>query len=91
MKFKKEMLQEIVYDDCMFAEMVEDNIIDNTRWSIIHKMVFRYKDRFYQVIYSEGATEQQEEIPFEHAAEEIECPEVEQKEVKVKKWVLLEK
>ena len=91
MKFKKEMLREIVYDDCMFAEMVEDIITGTTRWSIIHRMIFKYKGRFYQVIYSKGATEQQEEIPFEYAAEEIDCPEVEQKEVKVKKWVLLEK
>jgi len=90
MKFKKEMLQELVYDDCLLAEKIEDNITGTTRWSILHEMIFKYNDKFYIVQYSIGATEMQEERPFEYSADEIECPEVEQKEVKVKKWILLE-
>ena len=37
-------------------------------------------------MYSEGATELQDERPWEYQ-DEVECIEVELKEVKVKKWV----
>ena len=37
--------------------------------------------------YSVGATECQCESPWEYAADEIECTEVELKEVTIKKWV----
>lgn len=89
MKFKKEVLQAIVYDDCINADKVEDRITDTGRWSIFHTMVFKYKNKFYESGYSIGATEMQEERPFEFSADSIECPEVKQKEVMVKKWILL--
>ena len=89
MKFKKEILQAIVYDDCMFAKKIGDVITGTAHWSIIRKMVFKYKDKFYQSTYAIGAMEMQKERPYEYSADEIECPEVEQKEVMVKKWVLV--
>lgn len=36
MKFKKEVLQAIVYDDCINADKVDDTITGTTRWSILH-------------------------------------------------------
>lgn len=42
--------------------------------------------KFYQTTYSEGATEMQDERPWEYE-DEVECEEVELREVKVKKWM----
>jgi hypothetical protein len=90
MKFKREMLQDIVYDDCAVAERIEDDVIGNSRWSINHVIIFKYRDKFYKSYYSVGATETQCENPYEYENDEIECPEVEQKEVKVMEWVVKE-
>lgn len=65
---------------------VLNNITDTSRWSIHHEIVFAHDGKFYQTYYSEGATEQQDESPWEYD-NEVECHEVELKEVTVKKWV----
>ena len=54
-------------------------------------MVFEHEGKHYMVEYSEGATEMECEAPFEYDDDEIECEEVELKEVVVKKWVRLNK
>lgn len=64
-----------------------DEIIDTSRWSIHHRIIFNYQGRFYQTHYSVGATESQDESPWEYD-DEVECEEVELKEVTVKKWVV---
>ena len=76
MKFKKEFMQEVAYDEAEGVEIIENNIVDNSRWSVIHKIIFLFKDKFYQSSYSVGATEQQDESPYEYDDEEIECSEV---------------
>jgi len=78
MKFKKEILQELAYD-CEFddIEIVENELVDSSRWSLHYHLIFKYKDRFYSTTYSRGATECQEERPFEYGPDEIECCEVE--------------
>ncbi len=43
---------------------IEDNVIDNSRWSINHEIIFEYQGKFYQAYYSGGATEQQMEEPW---------------------------
>lgn len=63
-----------------------DEITDTSRWSIHHRIIFPYQGRFYETHYSEGATEMQDESPWEYD-DIVECTEVELKEVKVKKWV----
>jgi len=63
-----------------------DEIIGTTRWSVLHTIVFEYEGKFYQTEYSIGATEQQDEGPWEYE-DEVECVEVEEKEVTVTKWV----
>lgn len=69
---------------------LEDNIIDNSRWSIIHEIVFQDLDgKFYQTTYSVGATECQDERPWEYKSV-VECTEVAKKEVMVEQWVPLE-
>jgi len=75
MKFSKKFLQETVYGDTD-AEVVEDKIIDHRRWSLDYEMVFKHKGRYYRTYYSKGATEIQDESPFENEPDEIEVPEV---------------
>lgn len=71
------------------CKLIEDDIIDTTRWSIVHEIVFEDKGKFYMTTYSEGATEYQDERPWEYE-DEVKCTEVELKEVKVKKWIPVE-
>lgn len=64
---------------------ITNKIIDTSRWSIIHEIVFEDNNKFYQTTYSVGATECQDESPWEYD-DIIECDEVELREVKIKKW-----
>jgi hypothetical protein len=77
-KFKKDILQEIVAGDSTIGEVIEDKIDDHDRWSVHHSIVFKTPadGRFFQTGYRVGATEYQDESPFEYDPEEIECPEV---------------
>lgn len=69
---------------------IEDKVIDTSRWSTYHEIVFEDKDgKTYQTGYSCGATECQDESPWEYE-DEVECTEVELKEVMVKKWMPVE-
>lgn len=77
--------QELLDMDLPYAA-IQDNIIDNTIWSIYHEIVFEYDGQYYKTNYSVGATEYQDESPWEYD-DEIECIEVEEKEVLVKQWV----
>jgi hypothetical protein len=70
MKFDKEFLADFE------GETIRDEIIDNSRWSIIHERIFRHEGKLYQTRYSVGATEQQDEAPYEYDDDIIECPEV---------------
>ncbi len=66
-----------------------DEPIDTSRWSISHELVFKYEGKFYMTYYSVGATECQDESPWEFE-ESVDCFEVELKEVVVKKWVTID-
>jgi hypothetical protein len=68
---------------------IHDEIFDTNRWSILHRCVFEMDGKFWLTDYSEGATEMQDESPWEYE-DEVECVEVEEKEVTVKKWVPVE-
>lgn len=45
------------------GEVMEDKIIDHTRWSVIHEIVVKLDDKYYACTYSVGATECQWEQP----------------------------
>lgn len=78
--FNAEWLREEVLDANIFGsdtvEVVKDDIIDTSRWSIHHEIVFKYEDKYYRTTYSVGATESQDEIPWEYE-DEVECEVVE--------------
>jgi hypothetical protein len=82
---KKFMKNEL---DLPYAAIL-DEITNTSRWSIHHRIIFAYQGRFYETYYSVGATEMQDEMPWEYD-DEVECFEVELKEIKVKKWVIKE-
>ena len=68
---------------------IYDKVTDNSRWSIFHDMVFKDNEKYYQTSYSVGATECQDERPWEYE-DEIECVEVEKRQVLVEKWMPIE-
>ena len=88
-KFKKDFLindLDLPYNDDIIQE---DNIIETSRWSEIHEIVFAYNNKYYKTEYSQGLTEMQDESPWEYE-EEVVCVEVELKEVLVKQWINVE-
>jgi hypothetical protein len=76
--FKKEDLLELLDGETEALKPVKDKVVGNSRWSIQHSLVFQDKTsgRFYEVEYSVGATEQQDEGPFEYEGDDIEVTEV---------------
>lgn len=70
-----------------YAEIVYDNVTDTSRWSVHHECVFKLGGKFYKTHYSEGATEIQDERPYEYDGEWIEVTEVVPKEITVIKYV----
>ncbi len=82
MKIRKELAQKLVDPDDYEEEelegfkKVEDRQTSNSRWSINHTMVVEKDGHFYRANYSVGATEQQDETPFEYDEDEIEFKEV---------------
>lgn len=48
----------------------------HSRWSVRHRRVFKYQGNFYLTHFSRGATEMQDEQPYEYDPEEIDCPEM---------------
>ena len=87
MKFSKDYLINKLDLPC---EAIKNDIVGQSRWSIEHEIVFEDKGKFYMTWYSEGATECQDERPWEYE-DEVECIEVELREVKVKKWMPIDK
>lgn len=87
MKFKKNFL---VNELDLPSAAILDEITDNSRWSIHHKIVFEHDGKFYQTHYSEGATEMQDESPWEYE-DDVDCVEVELKPVQVMKWLPINK
>lgn len=77
-KFNKEDLLDLLDDNCDTLEKVSDKIVGNRRWSVDHSLTFKDKasGKFYRTTYSVGATEQQDEGPWEYEEDMIECAEV---------------
>lgn len=76
--FKKADLLDLLDDNSDALEKVSDTIIGTSRWSINHALVFREVEtgKFFRAPYSVGATEQQDEGPWEHEGEVITAVEV---------------
>lgn len=88
--FNKEFLQAVLDRDAEGVELICDNLVESTRWSLIYDAVFKFEGKFYKTSYSTGATEEQWEAPFEYDDDIIECEEVKEVEYTAKKWVPVE-
>lgn len=80
-KFPVGEMLEIISEESEDSELIEDVITDTSRWSIHHNIVFKKDNRFYSTWYSEGATEYQDERPWDSKTE-VECTEVRPVETK---------
>jgi hypothetical protein len=74
--FTKQQLQAVLWGD--EGKIVLNEIIDKSRWSTIHRLIFmpEGETKLYEASYSRGATEQQDEQPWQYVDED-ECVEVE--------------
>lgn len=81
MKFNTNMLKEW---DLPYSAL-EDRITGTSRWSTKHEIIFQFNDKFYRTSYQTGATEMQDEQPWEYQ-KEVECEEVQRVEKLVTIW-----
>lgn len=85
--FSGEVLRSILRGTEPDYEVVENEINGTSRWSVHYTMVFKELStgKLYRTHYSEGATEYQDEDPFEYE-DELEVDEVEPYEETVIKY-----
>ena len=78
-EFSKEFLLNVLYGNNDSAKKISDTIVSHERWSVGYKLIFSTVEdpiRYYSVFYSIGATESQDECPFEYDKDPILCCEV---------------
>lgn len=91
-KFPKDVLREVISDDARESyclERIENEIYDTSRWSNHYELIFRDTNggHYWKTYYSVGATESQDEDPFEFEDGMIDCIQVEPVEVLVTQYV----
>lgn len=75
--FAKEDLVDLAYGGAPDGfEIISNTISDTTRWSVLHELIFSFGGEFFRTRYNVGATEQQDEQPFEDEGETVECRQV---------------
>jgi len=87
--FDEDLIKDIVWDDHDEYEVIENDMVDKSRWSVHYEVVFKElaTGKFYSVGYSRGATEYQDEgCEFDVRNGTVECQEVEPVEVKIIKF-----
>ncbi len=92
MQLEKELLLSILNEDIDNDSpwgLLENDIVDTSRWSVIYNLIIHNEetDKYYNTTYSCGATEYQDEGPWEYEGDLIDVIEVEPKEVTVIKYV----
>ena len=78
---------ELIENDVHCGNHVQMKIIRQDRWSLVKEVVFKWDDgKRYRVSFNAPATEIQDYVqPWDD--EEVECQEVELREVTRKEWV----
>jgi hypothetical protein len=79
---KNELLNEMD----VLANNVHKQIIEHSRWSMHYEIVFEHEGKFYRTTYSIGATECQDERPWEYE-DPVECEEVRMVQKVVDVWL----
>jgi len=88
MAITKEFTRQELEDLELPESAVFDTIVGHSRWSVQHEIIFRDPagSRHWRTWYSVGATENQDEYPWEYD-DVIACVEVEQKQISKIAWV----
>ncbi len=82
LKKTPELIEQLIDGDAENGYFIISNeCVDKTRWSVVYDLIVKIGDKFYQTDYQVGATEQQDEGPWENE-EEIVLVEVAPREVK---------
>lgn len=68
------------------VEVISDEMVDKDRWSVQYELTVKIQGKFYQSYYRVGATEYQDERPWEYD-KEVTFVEVEPVETVVVKYV----
>ena len=89
MKLSKEDAQSVIWDEHEdWAEVLGSReITETSRWSIHHTIVCKHKptEKLYRFNYSVGATESQDECPFDNE-DKVTPTKVVEKEVTIRVW-----
>jgi len=91
MKLTGQEAREVVWEEHPDWEQASSpEIYDTSRWSNLFSGVFKHlpTDKYYEFCWSQGATECQDEQPFEYE-KEVEPILVEKQIVQVEKWVAI--
>lgn len=79
MEVSKEILQELTWEDEFEGfESVRNEMVDTSRWSVQYEQILKHKEsgKYYVTYYSRGATEMQDESPYEYEPKMINLTEV---------------
>jgi hypothetical protein len=89
-KFPTKDIQELAFGSFDGYILIEDEHQDSSRWMEFRRLVFKFDDKYYAFDYEVGLTEIQEDCgTFDEAGDEVECYEVEPKEVASIVYVLV--
>jgi len=77
----REHMIDLLEDD----DVIEDKIIGQSRWATRHQIIFEHENKTYRAQYQVGATEMQDECPWDDV-EEVICTEVEPYQVMVTRY-----
>jgi hypothetical protein len=87
--FAKSDLLDLLDGDSSKFKLEGDSLMDNSRWSLVYNLIFTEldTDETYQTTYRTGATEWQDECPFEYDEDTIECEEMKRETRTFEVWV----
>jgi len=78
-----ELIEQLIEGDTENGyQVISNEICDKSRWSVTYELIVKIGDKFYRTFYDRGATEYQDNGPWEYDAV-IELYEVEQVKVEV--------
>lgn len=91
MEFDTEILKELVFGGSAEGfEVISEDIVETDRWSILYLMIFKTDNRYFSSYFRRGATEYQDESPYDGEGDKVRCIEVFPTEVKVIKYLTKE-
>ena len=71
------------------GQCIDEEIVRHSRWRVHYRGVFAHEGKHYMVNWSVGATEMQDEAPWEYQPQ-VTATEVEKRQVLMDKWVPVE-